>query len=410
MARFIQYLKLALRNIRGNLLRTILTCLIIAFGIMALVGIQTAIKSLGNSVKGVFNPLGANVITITNQNRSFNVENSGKKPNPRITAEEADDFKEKFTFPGSKVSSYVSYPGTVELKHQGEKTNPNFNIVGVDEHYLEIRGFEIEHGRYFTISELQSGTSVALIGADAVNDLFDKKAENAIDKSILIGNRRYRIIGVVKKDGQGFNSNGRLTFVPANNIDRFYSFLQNHVVRIGVSEPEDVNRAVAEATGTMRLARKLKTTEENDFDVRDPGSANNDLIDVLNKVSMGGLLIGIITLTGATIGLMNIMLVSVTERIREIGVSKAIGATVGNIRLQYFIEGITISVLGGLLGIIFGLLIGLIVAKLTKSVFTIPWNWVLWGLLICIIVGIISSVIPAYKASRLNPIEALRSE
>jgi len=404
----LEYIKLALRNIRGNLLRTILTCSIIALGITALVGIQTVIRSLGNSVTAVFSPLGTNKINISNTEDSFQRDDD-RKPNPVITYEEAKDFEEKLKFP-SKIGISVSGPDFIEFRSGGEKTNPNFSMIGGDRNYLELNNQELEAGRNFTLNEINSGESVCIAGQAVLDKLFeDIKPEDVIGKSVIGMNQRYRIIGVLKNKGGTFGSSPQYIIIPNENVNRFYTTrFTNYKIKLGVTSMEAVEPAIAEATSIMRIVRNLRTIDEDNFAVKDPGTANEDLKAVLNNVTIGGLVIGIITLMGAAIGLMNILLVSVTERIREIGISKAIGASVGNIRLQYFVEGIAISVIGGIMGILLGLLIGLILAKVTKSVFTVPWDWVAIGLGICLLVGLISSIYPAIKASRLNPIEALR--
>jgi len=375
---------------------------------MALVGIQTAISSLGNSISAVFSPLGANQFSITDRDNSFDSDDN-VKPNPRIEYDETELFKEAYNYPG-KVTAYMFVPGANEIRYRGEKTNPNYSIIGGDEHFIELENHTLKDGRNFTNTEIQNGAAVAIIGSAMVDDLFEDQV-NIIGESIHAKNQRYRIIGILDSKGNSFNSSDRLVVIPSQNVNRFFSDLYtNYTIKVGVQEAEDIQPAIAEAYGAMRLARGLRTIDDNNFAIRDPGATNDDFVDLINKVSMGGLLIGLITLVGAGIGLMNILLVSVTERIREIGVSKAIGATSGNISLQYFIEGIVISLIGGFMGIIFGLLIGLLVAKLTKSVFMVPWDWVALGVVICLVVGLLSSIFPAYKAARLNPIEALRND
>ncbi|MBX2845232.1 MAG: ABC transporter permease [Saprospiraceae bacterium] len=404
----LEYIKLALRNIRGNLLRTILTCLIIGFGIMALVGIQTAIKSLGNQATALFSPLGANQINITNRQNEFETDDT-RKPNPVISYEEATEFKQRLSFPG-KVAITVTGPSFIEFRAGGEKTNPTYAMVGVDRDYFELNNQELSYGRNFTQNELFSGVNVCIAGSDTVAELFEgQDKEEVLGQSIIAMNQRYRIIGILKKSGEGFGNSSQNILVPISNIHRLYTTkYTNYNIKLGVATNDAITPAMAEARGVMRAVRDLRTIDEDNFAIKDQGAATDGLKDLLNQVTMGGLVIGIVTLTGAAIGLMNILLVSVSERIREIGISKAIGASVGNIRLQYFVEGMVISFIGGIIGIILGLLVGLLVAKLTNSVFQVPWDWVGIGMTICLFVGLISSIYPAIKASRLNPIEALR--
>ncbi len=403
-----EYIKLALRNIRSNLLRTSLTCLIIAFGIMALVGIQTVISSLGNSVADLFSSFGTNQFSITNKQADFDTDDE-EKPNPVIKYQEARQFKKLMTFP-SKISISANYGGNLEFKGNNNKTNPNQQIIGGDQNYLLLNNQELEWGRNFNQNEINSGDNVAIIPPEIISKLFKYyDAEDCLGKTIIAGNQRYNIIGILKDKGQSFGGNSNFILIPIEQFrSQFGTDKTNYNIKVGVSTNDAMGPAMDEATGLMRVARQLRVTQANNFEIEKPDAANNEFKSLMNNITMGGLLIGIVTLSGAAIGLMNILLVSVTESVREIGISKALGATVAAIRLQYFIEGITISLLGGLLGIFLGLLAGMGVAQITNSKFIIPWNWVGIGLFVCLIVGIIASIYPAYRASQLNPIEALR--
>lgn len=405
----LEYVRLAFRNIRGNLLRTILTCLIIAFGIMALVGIQTVIGSLGNSVSNVFSPFGTNQFTITNQINQLDSNNRREKKAPPISIGEARRFKELMNYPG-KIGISSKYGGNLELKTNKTKTNPNTSIIGADENYLTLNNQEIVFGRNFSNNELQNGESVALISSSIQSKLFKNlKYKQIIGEIIFAGGVRYRVIGILKDKGQSFGGSSNTLIVPIENMVRFFGTRNtSYQIKMGVPSADALKAAMAEANGVMRVSRNLKTIEPDNFKIKDPSGANDQLKSILKNVRIGGLVIGIVTLFGAVIGLMNILLVSVTERIKEIGISKAIGATVFNIRLQFFLEGIIISLIGGALGILFGLIAGIIVAKLAKTVFIVPWNWVIIGFTVCFVIGLVASIYPAIKASRLNPITALR--
>lgn len=409
MGELLEYIRLAFRNIRGNLLRTILTCLIIAFGIMALVGIQTVIGSLGNSVSDVFSPFGTNQFTITNQVNQLESNNRREKKAPPIRIEEAEQFKKLMNYPG-KIGISSKHGGYLEFKTNKAKTNPNASIIGGDENYLTLNNQELSFGRNFSNNELQGGESVALISSSIKTKLFKNlKNKQILGELIFAGGVRYRIIGILKDKGQGFGGSSNIIIVPIENMVRFFgNRTKSYEIKMGVPSADALEAAMAEANGVMRVARNLKTTEANNFKIEDPSGANDKLKSILRNVRIGGLVIGIVTLFGAIIGLMNILLVSVTERIKEIGISKAIGATIFNIRLQFFLEGIIISLMGGILGILFGLIAGVIVAKLAKTVFVIPWDWVAIGFTVCFIIGLVASIYPAIKASRLNPITALR--
>ena len=184
----------------------------------------------------------------------------------------------------------------------------------------------------------------------------------------------------------------------------------SYVVSAKVEHPDKLGFAVDEAIGFFRAVRQLRVREENDFEITKSDSLVTLVIDRLKYVSTGAAVIGFITIFGAAIGLMNIMLVSVNERTREIGVSKALGATRAVIRLQFLTEAVTICILGGMLGILFGIAVGNIVAIAVGAGFIIPWTQIIGGLILCFFVGLISGIYPAIKASKLSPIEALRYE
>ena len=404
-----EYFKLAVRNIRGNLLRTILTCFIIALGIAALVGIQTAISSLGSSLGDLFSPFGTNQFTVANRGNDFS-SNEERKVNPIITFDEAQNFKKFYQFP-SKVSINYRYGGGLEVKGNNETTNPNFAIIGVDDYYMELNNQEIEAGRDFSSNELISGASVVTIPQSLKETLYkDRSDDEVLNQRITVAGRRYTIIGIMKEKGQGFGGgNANVVYAPLQNVhSNFATPNSNFSIKVGVRTNEMVVPAIEEAKGIMRLSRGLRVIDEDNFAIENPNNADKELDKVQGYASGGGLVIALVTLAGAAIGLMNILLVSVTERIREIGVSKAIGASVRSIQMLYFFEGIIISLLGGVLGVFLGLLVGFGVAKAAKSAFVVPWGWIILGFVICFLVGLVSSIWPAMKASRLNPIDALR--
>lgn len=409
----LQNITIAFRAIRSNLLRTILTFLIIAFGIMALVGILTSIDAIKASINDSFSSMGANSFNIRNRwNSGGKVGKGGKKPKPfpSIRYEEALEFKERYNFP-SVVS--ISMRGTqiATIKLKSKKTNPNVNVTGGDENYLKVSGYDIKEGRNFTDQELYHGSNVAIIGNDVVSKIFDN-TDTIINSNISIGSMKYKVIGVLNSKGASSVFSGdNIVILPLQNTRRVFGSNDNSfIITAKVRVPQELEIASSEATGIMRNIRRLRIGEEDDFRVTRSDSLAAELIDNLKYVTIATSVIGFITLLGAAIGLMNIMLVSVTERTREIGISKAIGATRKNIRMQFLTEAIVICQIGGILGIILGVLAGNGVSILVHGTFIVPWFWILNGLVFCFIVGIISGLYPAIKASRLDPIEALRYE
>lgn len=408
----LENIRQALRAIRANLTRTILTCLIIAFGIMALVGILTAVDSLKASIYTNFSTLGSNTFSIRQSGQSMRRRGGGsdEKVSPPIVYDQAKLFKDRYTFP-SKVSVTTMATMIATVKYNSEKTNPNIGVWGIDENYLEASGYEIAQGRFFTPNEIKEGTNEVVIGNDVLVKLFKNKSD-PINQFVSIKNMRYRVIGVMKTKGSSMVRSGDNTvYIPILNAIRYYRGPNASVgVSVTVDNIDQLNYAIDEGIGLFRSIRGLKLSEANNFEMSKSDAIANTVVDQISYVTIAATVIGVITLFGAAIGLMNIMLVSVTERTREIGVSKALGATRKAVRTQFLVEAIVICQIGGLLGIIFGILAGNGVSLLIGGDFIIPWVWIIAGIVFCFIVGLVSGLYPAIKASKLDPIEALRYE
>ena len=408
----IENIKEGLRSIRANMLRSILTALIVAIGITALVGMLTTIDGIEHSVTESLSSLGVNTFDINSKtNRNMNTQGVTQKTYPQITMSEAFKFIEQFKVP-STVSLFSYLTQIAEVKRLSKMTNPNVSVLGTNEEYFAIKGLEFDKGRGFSTLEIQYGTQVAVIGSKVYETIFAEN-EDPLGKEITFSGAKFKVIGLLKERGMLAEDNfDNMVFIPiikANQMAKGRGLW--YELTVGISDPSQVEFAMGEATGIMRRIRGDDVGNENSFELEQSETLAQELESITSGLRIAGIGIGFITLLGASIALMNIMLVSVTERTREVGVRKALGATPMRIRQQFVIEAIVVCLLGGVAGIIFGILIGNLLARLMGiDVFVIPWNEMMIGLVVCISVGLASGFYPAQKASKLDPIESLRFE
>lgn len=410
-SRSLENIRVALSSIKGQMLRAVLTIIIIALGIGALVGILSCIDVMKASLTSNFQNMGANTFTIRNKESVVRIGRGGKQPrrHKSITYDEAMAFAGEFEFPGTvSVSTVASFAAT--MKYKSEKTNPNIKVFGTDHNYLDVSGYTMESGRNFTEQETKDGNHVVILGKDLVSELFDR--EDPLNKEISIGAGKYVVIGILAPKGNSMGMSGdKIALLPIENVRVYFSRPDmTYTINVLSDSPQLLDATVSEAIGTFRTVRKLAPQDEDNFEITKSDSLVSELFEDISYVTWGATIIAIITLLGAAIGLMNIMLVSVTERTKEIGTRKALGATQQAIRNQFITEAIVICQLGGLGGILLALIFSTSIGLLMGGVFLMPWNWIGLGIVICFVVGLISGIYPAVKASKLDPIEALRYE
>ena len=405
-------IKVATDSIKGNKLRAYITMLIIFLGITALVGISSAIDAIKGSINSNFTSMGANSFTIRNRDVNVRVGRHGKRAKryQSITYKEAMRFKNEFSFPvTTAVSTMASFSSRV--KFEAEKTNPNIQVFGGDENYLATSGYELEKGRNFSPQEILSGTHIVMIGKDVEFALFKGK-QKALDKFITINGGKYKVVGVLASKGNSMGFGGdKLCIIPLTTARQYFSKPDmSFTISVLAKNAAWLDLALGEANGLFRKIRGVSIGEEDNFEITRADSLATMLIGLTGKASMGFIIIGIITLLGAAIGLMNIMLVTVTERTREIGIRKAMGATAQTIKNQFLIESVVICFFGGGFGILMGIIMANGISLYFSSELFIPWFWIFMGFTICMIVGLISGYLPAKRASQLDPIESLRFE
>ncbi|MEC5142218.1 ABC transporter permease [Chitinophaga sp. 212800010-3] len=417
---------LAYRSVTGNKLRTGLTVAIIALGITVLVGILTAIDSMRNSIYSSFASMGTNSFSIRNRGMQIHIGEDNDKAskgnknikkvkksnsNKVIRYQEAMAFKERYQFPAIVGISFQA-SGIATVYKDDKKTNPNVQVIGGDENYLEISNYEVAQGRNFNQLDVESGRNVAILGQDVAHKVFGKQLKNVVNNTIRVGDIRYRVIGVLASKGSSkMMSADNVVITTVNNTRRIFNRPSaSYQISVAVKDIKQMDAAKGEATGLFRVIRGLALNEEDNFQITGSDSIAEMLFASLSKVNLFAIAIAAITLVGSAIGLMNIMLVAVAERTREIGVTKALGATRKVIRTQFLYEAIIISLMGGFIGVVAGMLLGNIVSILLKTPFIVPWLWITIGVSLCAMVGLISGLYPAYKASKLDPIIALRYE
>lgn len=409
---FRENVRIALDSIKTQLLRTILTIVIIGIGIWALVGILAAVKALENTISSDFASMGANSFNL--QRYEFNTQRNRrgevKKINPIISYRDIKEFIDTYDYPFTQVSMSFRGTGNAEVKFESEKTDPEVQVYGVNEHYLENTGTVVEKGRAFNVFDIENNNNVCVIGADFLKNLF--KDTDPIGKTISIRGAKFKIVGVLESKGSTFGNNQDLkVLIPIQAARSIYTAANiNYTISVMVEDKEYLQGAQDDAIVTFRNVRGLSPVEENNFGLERSEDLINRIGQITGFLEKAAWIISVITILGSSIALMNIMLVSVTERTREIGVRKALGAKRSTIATQFFMETIVIGQFGSFLGIGLGVLTGVIFAKVADFDFSMPWTAMFAATIITFLIAVIAGSYPALKAAKLDPIESLRYE
>ncbi len=405
-------IRIAMGSIKTQLLRTILTVLIIAIGITALVGILTVVAALENKLTTNFASMGSNTFNINQYEFRTQRRGGGEREiiNPIISYTQAKEFKDKYSYPFTYCSLSFTATSTAEVKYESDKTDPEISVLGVDNHFIPNSGLETVYGRNFTGFDIENNNYVCVVGSDFMKGLL--KDTQPIGKIIAIRGAKFKVIGVLKEKGSTFGNSQDLRVLIPIQVARslFTAPSINYTLSVMVEKNQLLTQAIDNATITMRKVRKLNPIENNNFGVIRSDDLINRILSITSYLDIAAIVISLITIFGSSIALMNIMIVSVTERTREIGVRKALGAKKSTIAFQFFIETLIIGQIGGFVGVILGLLIGFGISSAIGFGFVIPYSAIIWAFIISFIVAVVSGSYPAIKAAKLDPIEALRYE
>ena len=400
---------MAIDAIRQNKLRSILTLLGISIGVFSVIGVMTAIRTLESSVESGLNVFAANTFVIQKY-PSIQIGRRDKKIRNRknIDYDQFKKLKDRATLP---VLVSVSEGSSVRNVKYKDKVVKNYvELFGGDEGSLRIFKTYISDGRNIAPDDVRYARNVCVLGMDVVDKLFP--FEDPISKKIQIEGLNYYIIGTAERQGEAFGqSQDNYIAIPITNyLQKFSNKWTTLSINVEAASDNDYDKTREEAIGIMRTIRKVKAGEDNDFEIE----TNDEMIETFSGFTSGiklfALAVSIIALVVAGIGIMNIMLVSVTERIKEIGIRKAIGATKQDILTQFLMEAVFLSEFGGVVGIILGISAGNIVSIFFNIPAVIPFDWAIIGLVVCSVIGIGFGIYPAWKAAQLDPIESLRFE
>ena len=400
---------MALRAVRSNRLRSSLTIAIIALGITSLVGILTAVDSMDATLKDAYSRMGAGIINI----RSLYSMPAGMhriRNSREISRAQAERFTDYYRTPAT-VTIFTTVLSGTRAEAGQKRTNPTTDVIATDGNYMKYNMLELSSGRSLSAADVEGGRFYCVIGDNVARTLFEAQ-EDPVGQTVHISGRSYIIIGVAAPVGNnaGGSMDGSILVPYTNALANLATSTPDFTIGILPDPSVSPETAATEAEMTFRAVRRLAPFDDADFRITRSEAVIEELNSTMRTLTIAAIVIGLVTLTGAAVGLMNIMLVSVRERTREIGTRKALGAASKRIKAQFLMESVIIGQTGGLIGIAAGILIGNIIAAVMQASFIIPWLWMLLAIALCMAVGILSGYLPAKRAAALDPIECLRYE
>jgi len=400
---------IAVESISNQKLRSALTLIGIIIGVSSIIGIMTTMEAIQASMEENLSVLGSTVFQVQKTPLMSVGRNDRHKYRNRknITVEHADAIRER----AKKVANVGAEDWTFgkSIGYKRKTTEPVYIVSGATPEWSPNNGYFVDEGRFLTQSDVDYSRFVMVIGIEVVEALFP--FEYPIGKMVKFEGRKFEVVGIIEEQGNEMGqSRNNMLVIPLSVYQKLYGKDGSINITISAKSNELLNGAIDEIITIMRAVRKVAPGEENDFEVFNSASLIGFFNDMSRNLKIGSMLISFISLAVAGIGIMNIMMVSVTERTREIGIRKAIGARKKHILSQFLVEAVLLSLVGGFIGVVFGVVLGNVAASFMNLSIAIPWFWVVFGLLFCSFVGIVSGFWPALKASRLDPIESLRYE
>jgi putative ABC transport system permease protein len=403
------------RAIVGNKLRSSLTLLGIVAGVASIIAVMTAISVVQGAMEKEMSVLGAQVFQVQKWPSGFANDESRRKAmkRPPLTIENANAIREQVTM--VDLVGCELWEFGFQVDYQGESTNANVSIVGGTPEYPDNNTHYIGLGRNISALDVKAGRHVAVIGHAIGKKLFP--FSDPIGKTVRVDKRKYEVIGVFDEKKSAFGSGyDNYVLIPITAFQGIYGmrnrdgFERSVNITVRAKSPAYIKDAIEQTTQVLRRDRGVKPGQENNFDFFNSESLITQFNKLTAKIKLAAFLIGTIALVVAGIGIMNIMLVSVTERTKEIGIRKSLGANPRHIMIQFLLEAVILCNIGGVIGIVVGFGLGNLVSIFTHFAAHVPLEWAVVGLVFCSMVGIGFGMLPAIRASRLNPIDALRYE